>query len=326
VEKLDFSDFWRFVVSAGVALVVGAVAALWLFLREPFDLLIPAEALFKLTPLAQGVITSRQAVVAQVIHWLPWGCLAVFAVGAVMITFGVARWLPLQALFERERRLQVERLDLELKAMSGADLITAAKAEVAEQVVAVHRPITQPTTAVAESDQLIEATIEPDEYQAAVDQYLAAERALVDSLARAVPPGFDVLPHRRLGTHTFDAVIVSRDQSQPDYVVEVKRVLRDAPYEPSRLRTALTAIGNLADYYTQALVRRSIPLLLVVVDREDVKRILDPINMRKLRQELISYGPRTLVRFMTPDIAARLTRDKVGNLLNANAQVIGFAS
>ena len=51
MTKLDYQDYYRFVVSLGLFLTAAAVIVPWLFLREPFDLHITAKELAELTPL-----------------------------------------------------------------------------------------------------------------------------------------------------------------------------------------------------------------------------------------------------------------------------------
>jgi len=50
MPQLEYGDCYKFVASAGMALVAGAVAVPWLFLREPFDLTIASSKLQTLPP------------------------------------------------------------------------------------------------------------------------------------------------------------------------------------------------------------------------------------------------------------------------------------
>lgn len=81
MAQLEYGDFYKFVASAGIALVAGAFAVPWLFLREPFDLAIETSKLKTLTPIAQGAVTLRQEIVADILPWLPW----VSAVLAILV-------------------------------------------------------------------------------------------------------------------------------------------------------------------------------------------------------------------------------------------------
>jgi len=43
--KFEYSDFYKFIASAGIALISLAVIVPWLFFREPFDLLLSTNEL-----------------------------------------------------------------------------------------------------------------------------------------------------------------------------------------------------------------------------------------------------------------------------------------
>ena len=61
MAQIEYGDFYKFIVSLGIALVLAAILVPWLFLREPFDLMIEASRLSGLTPTAQQIVLLRQA-------------------------------------------------------------------------------------------------------------------------------------------------------------------------------------------------------------------------------------------------------------------------
>jgi hypothetical protein len=50
MAQLEYGDYYKFVASAGIALIAGAVVVPWMFLREPFDLAVEASKIGLLTP------------------------------------------------------------------------------------------------------------------------------------------------------------------------------------------------------------------------------------------------------------------------------------
>jgi hypothetical protein len=59
VAQIEYGDFYKFVVSLDIALVLAAILVPWLFLREPFDLMIEVSRLSQLTPAAQQIVLLR---------------------------------------------------------------------------------------------------------------------------------------------------------------------------------------------------------------------------------------------------------------------------
>src|SRR5512141_175558 len=92
MAQLEYGDFYKFVASAGIALVAGAFAVPWLFLREPFDLTIDASKLKTLTPIAQSAVMHRQLLVARVLPCLPWVSLVIAMLGLALAIWGLERW------------------------------------------------------------------------------------------------------------------------------------------------------------------------------------------------------------------------------------------
>jgi hypothetical protein len=71
MSQLEYGDYYKFVASAGIALLVAAVLLPWVFLHETFDLSLETAKIALLTPEAQSVIRTRQSQVALIIKFVP---------------------------------------------------------------------------------------------------------------------------------------------------------------------------------------------------------------------------------------------------------------
>ena len=69
MTKFEYSDFYKFIASAGIALIILSAFVPWLFLREPFDLFQTESGISQLTPLAQEVIATRQATIHSILNF-----------------------------------------------------------------------------------------------------------------------------------------------------------------------------------------------------------------------------------------------------------------
>ena len=90
--KFEYGDFYKFVVSLGVALIALSLVTPWLFLREPFDLLVPEFELQALTPSAPSIIIRRQRAADIALNVLPWFIVVCFACGLALILRGGWLW------------------------------------------------------------------------------------------------------------------------------------------------------------------------------------------------------------------------------------------
>src|SRR6266446_1085001 len=125
--QLEYGDYYKFIASAGIALVAGAVVVPWMFLREPFDLAIEASKIALLTPDAQNIVHARQHLIVTTIKYLPLASGLMVTVGIALTGLGLYQWRSRQSVRDKAEDLQNEKLDKELKAMSPEQIETKAK-------------------------------------------------------------------------------------------------------------------------------------------------------------------------------------------------------
>jgi hypothetical protein len=109
VAQIEYGDFYKFVVSLGIALVLAAILAPWLFLREPFDLMIEASRLSQLTPAAQQIVLLRQTYLLRLLPVIPWFSFSLLIIGAGAISIGLKKWYNRQTLRDTSEDLGVQR-------------------------------------------------------------------------------------------------------------------------------------------------------------------------------------------------------------------------
>jgi hypothetical protein len=104
MEKIEYSDLNKFLVSIGVTLIIVAFLLPWLYLREPFDLTLTQDQISKLTQDAQAIITIRQSFILKTISYVRFASLGLFIAGLISVVIGLWRWIKKQQdLDERER-------------------------------------------------------------------------------------------------------------------------------------------------------------------------------------------------------------------------------
>src|SRR5262245_61921543 len=115
MTKFEYSDFYKFIASAGIALISLAILVPWLFLREPFDLFQEASKLSQLTPLAQEVIAARQATIRSILNFIPLFSASSFILGFSGLVIGSVMWYrKTQSSIDRLAELNIKALEKQL--------------------------------------------------------------------------------------------------------------------------------------------------------------------------------------------------------------------
>jgi hypothetical protein len=155
---MEYSDFYKFSVSLGIALLLAAVLAPWLFLREPFDLMVESSRLKLLTPIAQDVISLRQATLLRLVPFIPWVSGFLFVAGALTVTTGLRRWYKRQVLRDTGEELSIERKKRKLSNMTAEEVREKATADVLEEEQSAFKVNSQLTSS-ATNILAVEATL-----------------------------------------------------------------------------------------------------------------------------------------------------------------------
>lgn len=221
--KFEYGDFYKFLVSLGVALIGLSLVVPWLFLREPFDLLLTTTDLAELTPLAEDVIAQRQIQVSIILRMLPWLIGAAFLLGAAMLIVGGIMWFRRsQRYADEQQRYETELARRQLED-APPERIQEAHMEEALEAGALEAATRDPEHAVGgggpgPTGETYSRLITP------------IEQKLVAAL-RQCAPDCEVLPQMQLDDMYFDIVVLSSHAvgTPPDNLIDVRYI----PARPS---------------------------------------------------------------------------------------------
>jgi hypothetical protein len=303
MDKFEFGDLNRFLVSLGLALIASSVALAWLFFREPFDLTIPIDTLQKMTPLARSVVERRQAMMGSVLTVLPWASGAGTIGGALLVLYGLWRWIPYQRDYELLQRTARLRAEHEYRQMTSAEVVERARQDV-----------------VAEQSSFGGAA--PSMLDAAVTDYIANESALFDALESRLPEDYELLSHQRTPMFSFDALLRSRSARGPEYIIEFKNLSPDAS---SRLLVeALRHVSEAAGWLGLDRKVRQIPLVVAVTP--NITGALTESATRFIRETTNNLTPfgSSLVRLLTPAGLRHLSAKDVQAFLDTSQRLLVF--
>lgn len=242
MAQLEYGDYYKFIASAGIALVAGALVMPWMFLREPFDLAIETSKIALLTPDAQNIIHTRQHLIATIINYLPLASGLMGTLGVVLTGLGLCPWRSRQSVRDKSEDLQTEKLDKELKAMSPEQIETKAENGLG-------------------NEEELEPALMTVQSRSAVSSVLAVEQALLGRISLCLGSSIKVMSNQRLGNVEFDAII--RAKSSKRIILEIKYIRKG--FNRGWLSETITSLAARMALYTRTFDESASGLLLVVI-------------------------------------------------------------
>jgi hypothetical protein len=305
--KVEYSDLYKFMVSAGVALITIAFIAPWLYFREPFDLLVDETRLGSLTKGAKWIVQFRQ----EAVFWI-WVVIMVMSAvaligGSILLLSGLDKWQKVQTVADSQAQATLDKtlserskLDAErdklIKDMSSSDVMAKVEQERSEDT---------PEVAATRSEQEEKAP-EPVDQQIKeaipIRDYLLLEDLTVDFFARSNRNGV-VLRNKRIGKFQYDGIIQVPSNAPYDIIVEVKATLRTGAPSRAQIKDAIQHSGAEAKNYIALVERRAkTHLVFIVRDNKSVRetelRIEDSLSMFPEFQDyvIVQVFPEALIR------------------------------
>lgn len=245
MEKIEYSDLNKFLVSIGVTIIIVAFLLPWLYLREPFDLTLTQEQFSKLTPLAKEIISTRQTFIYSSIYIIPKLTIGLIAIGLTSIIIGFRRWSKNQNdLDSRERVItETHKINLSMLKMTGEQITEKVNKEYESQVNAS-------TESISEKSDFI-------------PKYLEIERKLVEKIQLYFSDNYNVLSNYRIGVFEYDIILEAKKSNKINYILEIK--YHSKGYSKKKLQGAILQLISSTQVYSQNSGKRAKPLLLLVV-------------------------------------------------------------
>jgi hypothetical protein len=290
MTNLEYRDMNRFLISLGFATLGVAILAPWLFLRESFDLLLPALDFAKLTPEAQGILGDRREVIALSMKMLPWISLVLAIAGLAMIVVGLWRWTPRQKLLDEEEDIRIAKARHEMQSLSPQQVAAKAAAEVF--AAGDEAPAT---------NELESVTSSSDDN---VKRYLEVEAKLGGAVEKCLGRNYVVLRNRQIGAAFFDILVQHRSGDGPDLSIEIKYARKGFRYgwvSESALRALLGST-----LYAKETGNETRTLIIFVAPRRLLENSPVTVYDRQFKAELDVRGVQADLLFMPEDELDRI--------------------
>ncbi|MCC2313476.1 hypothetical protein [Cellulomonas xiejunii] len=252
MPRFEFGPLYKFFTSAGLVLIIAAIALPWAILRESSVLLISQQEMDGLTPVAQAVIETKQVQSEGLVHFYPWLSGALLAAGVFLLVYGLIKWSKRQKVVDEKEDNEVLLQRRGLEPLNSDEIDHRRNIEVAESIAAEQEatseagstvdvdkaPASERDTAAGPHSSIstepvanlmtMSATRSSDvlRHLETRSTYTAVERQLLNKLSAAFSPTHDVAHGVKMSARsdvTADLVALSpENSSEPDYVFELK--------------------------------------------------------------------------------------------------------
>lgn len=314
MTRLEFSDFYKFLVSLGTVLVALALIMPWLFLRESFDALVSVSDISELTPTAQALIRHRQTAALWFVGNAMWISAGLATAGILLLAFGLFLWWRKQNVLDRRDMLETEKLRQEVESLSPAQIAEKVVKEAGEEARL------QEGEAVEEEPQLEEAEKRErrDTYFSMIEEYFRVENGFLSKLLTCFGERH-VLTHKRIQGMMYDAVVLPPVKA-PDAVFEIK-VTRIGPHQMA-FHSGLDQLILATPIYTALTERAARGVLLIVLLEGVPERAQVDHYVEVAKRKAETHGVDLSVHLVAEKDLVRLTCGDLKHLIYGTADAV----
>lgn len=302
MEKIEYSELSKFLVSIGITLIVISFLLPWLYLREPFDLLITQDKLLKLTENAQTIIKNRQNFILESINYIQYASLSLIILGVLSIVIGLWKWIKKQNDLDEREKIITETHKLNFKKLS--------QDEVSEKAENEFITLKQDTKTV-----IVDKVLKED----FVTKYLQLERGFFEKLMKFYYNDFRILSNYRINKFEYDIILESRYVKNLDYIFEIKYYPKR--YSPNNLNEALLNLEKSTKSYIKNTSRNAKPIMIIVIHEEDFSK-KELLDLNQFAINNLESGKKISLGVINFNDLECIIKDQINDLLFNNGKPI----
>jgi hypothetical protein len=275
MQQLDFKDFYRFIASLGLAIVLAGLLFPWLLLHDSSLFVVP-----QIQPISQTMqvaLDLRAAYLLFAVNHLISICATLICIGFIITGLGLFLWWRRQQTQDTKENLELEKLKRELKPLTKEQSQEKAVAESSEYAALSEQEENSSGPQRISMDR---------QSRKKVSDYQKNEELVLDKLEQANSANYEILKERALGAAQYDAVLLSKLLSKPDIIVEVKIIRKG--FHWSWLSSVIKVLALSVDFYSTRTRRKARGLLLVVAPTHVLNQDLIRVKYHESIRSLLS--------------------------------------
>jgi len=271
LEKIEYADINKFLVSIGLMLIIFSIVLPYYFLKEDFGIFLDNKLFLTLKPEVQSIIIIKRKQVSFFQQVIPYLSLLLFTVGIVSLIYGLIRWFKRQKRIDEKFDTELEKLKRELKSMTPMEVIEKTQIEISE--------INSPNSEL--SDPF---------FRSPMIDYMNVESRIYKVFEAYSNVSFEILTQRKVNSAEIDILMLSKNKKFMDRVIEIKYF--KTTINKSIIEKSLTKLSQTIHSYKTSVRRKAKPVLLFVyntdtINKEKVLEITTDMLSFSQKQEML---------------------------------------
>ncbi len=245
MPKVEFGDFYKFLVSVGIVLIAISFIFPWLVVQESYDPIISTSEFQELPIQLQELLTYRNSVALWIFHHLVCIVIPLFTLGLIFLTLGSCLWIKRQKIRDEDENIEHRN---KIKNLGNATPTQKAY-EITEDIS---------FNDSAEGENI-------NKFVNNYRQYLSIERNLVEEIRRRTVGTYEVFQDKKIKNKIIDAILVANSLQHIDILVEIKylRTLSE-----NILYNAIFQVKEYLRLYHDEVGESAAGLIFIVISKE----------------------------------------------------------
>jgi hypothetical protein len=264
MNKIEFSDVYRFLASLGLISIGLAFFLPWFVNQNNSSLLIEEEKIKKLTTVAQSVIARQQDAQLTYNKIMPTVSIILITVGFTLLIWGLYRWSKRQTVLDK-----IQDEDLKSKQIQNI-------------------PVAEKREQIGNEIEIIEETtgeiISDENRQLEIDSYIQVEDSIFLQVSQNFKSNYIASQNVRIGNYEYDIILKSKDLSlYKDRIIEIKFFKNRMTI--SSIQEAATKLILACNHYEENFKRKTFATLIIVYSETEYDETL-----KKYKTDIQKYA------------------------------------
>ena len=122
MDKLQYDIFYKFIVSAGIILIVAPLFCLHYLVSGSYDIILTQEEADNLSAISSSLLNTKMSYMQNIFKYLPIICIVFIIIGILFIILGCYKWHNVQKKLDQLTDLDLQEKQLNIKNMSAPEI------------------------------------------------------------------------------------------------------------------------------------------------------------------------------------------------------------